>query len=111
MNENWNQPSDVTDADIAFGAIRGLLPAWDKIPSEFRERNRENKWIRMQADWFFDGLKTGALTPKPAVDLNKAIRHLQCIQGSFEPKHEHKQAAVAYLASLWFSDYQPKEKP
>jgi hypothetical protein len=39
------------------------------------------------------------------VDGELAIRHLQVIQASFEPKHEHKEAAVAYLASLWFTDF------
>jgi len=31
-----------------------------------------------------------------------STRHLQTIQGSFEPKHEHKQDCVAYFMSLWF---------
>jgi len=39
------------------------------------------------------------------VDGGLAIRHLQVIQASFEPKHEHKEAAVAYLASPWFTDF------
>jgi len=27
--------------------------------------------------------------------------------GSFEPQHEHKEAAVAYLMSLWFEKFVP----
>jgi hypothetical protein len=41
---------------------------------------------------------------KEGVDGNLAFRHLSAIQRSFTPKHEHKEAAVAYLASLWFED-------
>lgn len=40
-----------------------------------------------------DGLKRGDVI----ANLQTAIR-------SFEPKHEHKQAGVAYLMSLWLED-------
>jgi hypothetical protein len=32
--------------------------------------------------------------------------HLKAIMGSFQPKHEHKTAGVAYLMSLWFEAVQ-----
>jgi len=40
--------------------------------------------------------------PNDGIDQNKALRHIKAILGSFEPKHEHKEAAAAYLLSLWF---------
>ena len=30
--------------------------------------------------------------------------HLKSILQSFKPKHERKEAGVAYLMSLWFDD-------
>lgn len=94
------QPIEVTDVQLAFPAnVSQLMPAYEQIPVEFRRG--ESEWVDWQSQWFYHGIKK-LPTPKPGVDLDKAIRHLRCIQGSFEPKHEHKQAAVAYLASLWF---------
>jgi hypothetical protein len=40
------------------------------------------------------------------VDTNKALAHIQCIMMSFEPKHEHKTAGVAFLLDEWFSKYE-----
>ena len=37
-------------------------------------------------------------------DTNKAIRHLKAILVSYDPKHEHKEAGVAFLLSEWFED-------
>jgi len=42
------------------------------------------------------------LTPKDGVDVKKAMRALKAALGSFEPKHEHKMAAVGYMLSQWF---------
>ena len=98
---------EVSDADVAFPAtVYHLMPEWDKIPEEFRRGwiREDNKWSKFSSDWFFNGLEKLKVVPKPGVDKDKALRHLACIQGSFEPKHEHKAAAVAYLASIWFDD-------
>lgn len=95
------QPRDVTDLDIAFGgSVRDLMPAYDDIPDEFKHSN--NPYVRLQMEWFFKGLSKNKLKAKPGVDANKAFRHLSAIQGSFDPRHEHKEAAVAYLMSQWF---------
>ena len=72
----------------------------DALPPEDKE-----KWLAFQSRWFFRGLpETTSLDLKDGIDGKLAIRHLGAIQGSFAPKHEHKMAAVAYLASLWFND-------
>jgi hypothetical protein len=68
-----------------------------------------NKWLNFQRTWFYSGLPATlqvALRTNDGVkvDGEKAFRHLHVIQGSFAPQHEHKEAAVAYLASLWFED-------
>jgi len=96
-------PQEIDIATRTFPAgVAGLMPPYDEIPKEFK-RNR-NKWVQFQVDWFFRGLKSYKVTPKDGIDARKAMMHLGTIQGSWEPAHEHKEAAVAYLASLWFED-------
>lgn len=94
-------PIGVSVSDRAFGGRVGeILPAWKDIPDEFKHDN--NPWVRWQQGWFFSGL-TRYPVAKEGIDLKLAMDNLACVQGSFSPKHEHKQAGVAYLASLWFS--------
>lgn len=101
------EPQDVSDVLLAFpGDVSKLMPPYSSIPDEFK-RHAGNAWVDWQAEWFFNGLKSMP-TPKEGIDIDKALRHLKCIQGSFSPKHEHKSAAVAYLASQWFES--PKGK-
>jgi len=97
----WDQPQEIDSAT----RVARLLPAYGNIPKDFRDSIGRNKWQRFQEDWFFEGLNRDRLVCKEGIDAKKALRHLAVIQGSFEPKHEHKRAAVAYLASLWFDDY------
>lgn len=100
-------PIDVTDADRAFGGkAMEILPPYGSIPDEFKRGS--NPWVKWQQQWFYSGLKAYPV-PKDGIDLKKAMHNLACVQGSFAPKHEHKEAGVAYLASLWFSspDGQP----
>jgi hypothetical protein len=96
---DFDTPHDVTDADCAFPArAMELMPEYSQIPDEFKRS--AHPWAQWQDEWFYRGLKQ-APTPKPGIDLRKAMRHLQVIQGSYAPKHEHKAAAVAFLASRW----------
>lgn len=96
---------EVSDLDIAFGGrTRELLPPYEEIPEEFKRMSSRNKWVSMVEDWFYYGLKNLQLKPKEGVDINKAMKHIKAIMGSFEPKHEHKMAGCAYLLSLWFDD-------
>lgn len=94
------EPKEVTGVDVAFGgSVQKLMPSYEAIPDEFKRGN--NYWCQWQSKWFYEGLD-GVPKPKDGVDGKKAMRHLAAVQRSFEPKHEHKSAAVAYLASLWF---------
>lgn len=96
------QIQEVTDVDMAFPAsVKHLIP--EEIPKEFKH-HRSTVWNKLFSDWFFFGLKSLELTPKEGVDKDKALRHIKCIMGSFEPKHEVKESAVAYLLSEWFID-------
>lgn len=100
--EKFKSPQAVSDAMLAFPAdVLEMMPAYEDIPKRFKSSS--DPFVRVQRDWFFSGLPNGfPLKPVDGVDLNEAIRHLSVIQGSFQPKHEHKQAGVAYLMSLWF---------
>jgi len=88
--------------------IKRYMPAYNEIPWEFRHGTHAikepviRKWIQFQRDWFDYGFEKLDVVPREGVDSNTALKHLAMIQKSFEPKHEHKVAAIAYLASLWF---------
>jgi hypothetical protein len=82
-----------------FADVMALMPPHKDIPREFN--TDQNEWTRWQRKWFYEGLD-GTPEPKAGIDADKAMRHLATIQRSWSPKHEHKEAAVAFLASLWF---------
>jgi len=88
--------------------VSGLMPPHKDIPREFN--SDRNEWTLWQRKWFFEGLDVTP-EPKDGIDAKKAMRHLATIQRSWMPKHEHKEAAVAYLASLWFRSPNPTGQP
>lgn len=93
---------DVTKLDMAFGArAMEIMPAMKDIPKDFPNRR---KWKEVMGHWFFCGIKNAKWTPKPGVDQGKALAAIRTVLGSFDPKHEHKEAAVAYMLSEWFED-------
>ncbi len=100
----WAQPQEVTQLAVAFGGpevMRDLLPPMSVIPKEFDDG--DSPYLKVVSMWFYGGLKASTLVPREGIDKTKAIRHLQACLGSFEPKHEHKTAGVAYLMSQWFT--------
>ena len=102
-------PAEISDADIAFGGnAMEILPPWGQIPDVYEGAARWKEWA---SDWFFRGLDRYPV-PREGIDLTLAMRNLSAVMRSFAPKHEHKEAGVAYLASLWFSspDGQPISK-
>lgn len=93
--------AEVSPLDMAFPTtVKHLMPPYAEIPAEFK--NDRTVWNRLVSDWFFCGVKNLTLTPKDGIDKDKALRHIKTVMGSFEPKHEHKEAACAYLLSQWF---------
>jgi hypothetical protein len=97
-------PVVLSDAEVVFPAsVLSIMAPWSEIPKEFH-RGR-TKWNELQARWFYEGLPEGTnFRPKDGISTDAALRHLKAILGSFQPKHEHKEACVAYLMSLWFED-------
>lgn len=106
--DKWAVPMDVTDLDIAFPAnALEYMPAYEECREALRAlpAKERARWINFQQTWFFSGLPADVeFLLRDGIDGKKAIRHLRVIQGSFAPKHEHKEEAVAYLASRWFED-------
>jgi len=101
--EKFKVPQVVSDLDVELGGLAmQLMPAYKDIPDEFK--NEDTIWNRLVSDWFFSGISHLSLTPKEGIDKKMAIRHVRAIIGSFEPQHEHKEAACAYLLSLWFDN-------
>lgn len=95
--------AEVTAVQASFPTdVSMLMPKYQDIPEEFRDRH--TKWNKLFADFFYFGLEKLELTPKEGVDRDKAMLHIQTVMGSWEPKHEHKEAAVAYLFSEWFTE-------
>jgi hypothetical protein len=96
------QPQEVTDLDIAFGGAGnfGRLMPDRKTLDTFKPQ----KWSReLFMTLFCKGGSVAHLEPKPGIDRTKALRHIEAILGSFEPKHEDKEAAVAYFFETWFT--------
>lgn len=97
----WSTPTAVSDAEVAFPTtVDHLMPSYADVPSEFKSNS--NKFVKLVMTWFYSGLEKKILREKNGIDRNAAFRHLRAIMGSWEPKHEHKMAGVAYLLSLWF---------
>lgn len=99
--DGFEEPHTISDAQYAFPArLKELLPTKEQIPKEFWRGH--TPWNRFVSEWFFSGWPARGLYSREDIDPNLAFRHLHTIMRSFEPKHEHKEAAVAWLASRWF---------
>lgn len=101
---------EVSDVDLAFPtSVKNMIPLYEDIPEEFKSMN--NKWSRIVSYWFFNGLsKNVEFHPKEGVDPEKAFNHIIYVMKSWEPKHEHKTAGVAFLLNEWFEDVKNYEK-
>lgn len=102
----------LTRADIAFPAnVSHLMPAWKDLPEEYQD-NWHHTSGNVAHRWFMRGLPVGTeFVPRDGVNVTQAMAQLKCILGSFEPKHEHKLAAVNFLLDEWFSEVRiPEEK-
>lgn len=97
-------PIEVSDVLMVFpGDVAGLIPAEKDIPEAYWES--DGSWpCRLFNDLFFKGVRNIKLHPKDDIDPELAWRHIRAIMGSFQPKHEHKEAACRYLFDSWFAD-------
>jgi hypothetical protein len=99
----WAKPHEVSGLDVAFGGkAMDLMPSEAECVAELDKMpDRGREWRKFQSTWFFSGLKGAEFTMRDGIDQKSALAHLAAIQGSWEPKHQHKEAGVAYLASRW----------
>lgn len=104
------KPKPIDRVNAAFPtSIEGYLPPYAEIPTEFKHGRTE--WNKLFSQWFYSGLPKGTeFIAKEGIDRDEALRHVKYCMGSFEPKHEHKEAGVAYLLSLWFEKVNIPEK-
>lgn len=65
------------------------------------ERKQE-KMLELADAWFFYGVELKKTVPREGIDVQHALSHIATIQRSYQPKHQHKRAAVAYLFDRWF---------
>lgn len=98
------RPKHVDGITQSFGAsgieLAHMLPAMREIPEAFTDDR--DPWCAVVQRWFFEGVSSSVFVPREGIDKATALAHLGAIMRSFEPKHEHKIAGVAYLCSLWF---------
>lgn len=105
MTVNRYVPKEVTDVDLAFGGRTDeLLPPVEEIPTEFFDDN--NLWSKQIFKWFYYGAKSFSVEGKKDIDEVEGIRHIAAILKSFKPKHEHKMAGCAFLASQFFDKFE-----
>jgi hypothetical protein len=106
---------DLDAVGVAFGDA-AHMPKYDTVPDDFKS-HRGTPFNEAVSSWFFSGARREGdalivgdktFTPKPGVDASKALRAIKAVLGSFAPKHEHKEAACAYMLSEWF-DLKPSE--
>ena len=83
-------------------SVNDIMPAYNELDNSFKHGN--TKWNEATNTWFFKCIKKSQFTPKEGIDIDCAFMHLGAIMSSYEPKHEHKEAGVAFLMSLWFDD-------
>lgn len=95
--------------DVAFGNIKHM-PKYETLPADFKRHNG-NDYVKAVSSWFFSGAKPTPdgliidgmkFSAKPGVDRMKALAAIKAVLGSYEPKHEHKEAACAFMLSEWF---------
>lgn len=88
--------------DAAFGAAQDQYPAPSLVP-EVDRRYRD-----AFSTLFFSGGKLAdfGLELKPGLDRARAMTALRAWMGSFAPKHEHKEATVAWALSEWCQNVQ-----
>lgn len=94
-------PRDISDVELAFPAnVKDLMVPYEDIPDEYKHGNTTGN--KLFTDMFFFGIEDIQLVPKKGIDPEKALRHIMAIARSFQPKHHHKEACVAYLLEEWF---------
>lgn len=85
--------------DAAFGADEKDYPSYSAIPDEFKRGS--NIYNKAFNGLFFNGgkLEDFGISMKPGTDKAALFATLRALMSSFAPKHEVKEATVAWLLS------------
>lgn len=107
------EPVELTAVERAFPAnALDWMPAPDDIPETYW--NSYEWHTQLWRDAMFAGIDDIQLAPKDPSweqeEVDRAHAHLYAILGSFAPKHQHKEAALAYLTDQWFDAVRWKRK-
>lgn len=87
----------ITTLDASFGTTK-YLPAREDIPKEFE--SSRNPYVRViNAIFHGEKMPDMSINLAPGVQIPLLQRFIRAHLASFEPKHEHKIAGVAYLLS------------
>lgn len=99
---DYSKPHEVSDLMIAFPATLGeLLPPYE-LTRDWEKTPEAAPFLKAVQTWFYAGLSPESeFDLKDDIDGELMLRHLKCVLGSFEPKHEHKMAGAAYLLAQW----------
>lgn len=96
-------PKQLSEVEIVFPTnVTDLMPGHDEIPRDFFfGKNPYNEFI---STWFYLGFNKNkqGIRPREGIDHQAAFGHIAAILRSFEPGHNYKIAAAAYLMSQWF---------
>jgi hypothetical protein len=103
--EKWQRPLAVSQHDIRVNGqdqTETFLPAWNEIPSEFRqERGEACQWVDAITHFFFCGARNIKMTCCDGITQTDIMPHLKLNLRSFDSSHERKTAGCAWLLSLW----------
>jgi hypothetical protein len=99
----WETPNEFSDAEQAFQVhVLELIPPWDKIPDDFK--NYRHPAVKTFNTWMFGKFAGGVnFAAVKGIDPEAAFLHCLVVMKSYQLKHEHKKAAVAFLINRWFT--------
>lgn len=108
MNKAEIHPKKLDGPSIAFPTtVDGFIPEYCDIPEEFkRGHTPQNKLFNRM---FCAGVRVSFLKEKPGINRKDALNHIRYVSRSFEPKHERKEAGVAFLIAEWFEPFTVEE--
>lgn len=97
-------PQPIDDVDFAYPAsVKHLMPSGQEYETYRQNWFHGTTWgFKLFNEWFYSGVKGLAMIPKEGINPELATRHIIAIMRSFEPQHEDKTAACAYLLEHWF---------
>lgn len=101
------EPVELNKVQQAFPAdALDYMPDADTARTWLEEQGRDAWQLKFQQDWMFRGVEDLQFIPRDGswtqVEVDRAFVHLGAIQASYAPKHEHKEAAIAFLVGQWF---------